>query len=77
MTDLLAALATGGGLDTVREALARPTATAPGARLLSTRAGDVELRVPKRREGRAWRLSSGAGCPAAWVGGGRWPHPLG
>src|SRR5215210_100961 len=77
MTDLLAALRAGGGLDVVREALAlvlqalidaeatevigagryqRSTSrtthrngTRP--RLLSTKAGDVELRIPKLREG--------------------------
>jgi transposase-like protein len=77
MTDLLAALRAGGGLDTVREALAlvlqalidteaaqqigagryersasRTTHRNGGrARLLSTKAGDVELRIPKLREG--------------------------
>jgi len=77
MTDLLAALRAGGGLDIVREALAlvlqalieveatqqigaRPyertetrTAHRNGtrARLLSTKAGDVELHIPKLREG--------------------------
>ena len=77
MTDLLAALRVGGGLDVVREALAlvlqalidaeatevigagryersaaRTThrnGTRP--RLLSTKAGDVELKIPKLREG--------------------------
>ena len=33
------------------EPAAPPTATAPAARLLSTKAGDVELRIPKLREG--------------------------
>jgi putative transposase len=77
MTDLLAALRAGGGLDVVREALglvlqapidAEATqhigadryqrtdtriAHRNGARsrLLSTKAGDVELRIPKLREG--------------------------
>jgi hypothetical protein len=77
MTDLLAALRAGGGLDVVREALAlvlqaliqaeaaqqigagryerseQRTAYRNGsrARLLSTKAGDVELRIPKLREG--------------------------
>jgi putative transposase len=77
MTDLLAALRAGGGLDIVREALAlvlqalidaeatqqigagryersaSRTAHRNGtrARLLSTKAGDVELRIPKLREG--------------------------
>ena len=77
MTDLLAALRAGGGLDIVREALAlvlqalidaeatevigadryqrsqQRTTHRNGtrARLLSTKAGDVELRIPKLREG--------------------------
>ena len=77
MTELLAALRAGGGLDVVREALAlvlqalidaeatqqigagryerTQTRTAhrngTRARLLSTKAGDVELRIPKLREG--------------------------
>ena len=77
MTDLLAALRAGGGLDVVREALAlvlqalvdaeatqqigagryeraasRTThRNGTRARLLSTKAGDVELRIPKLREG--------------------------
>jgi putative transposase len=77
MTDLLAALRAGGGLDVVREALGlvlqalieveatqhigadryerteTRTARRNGARarLLSTKAGDVELRIPKLREG--------------------------
>jgi putative transposase len=77
MTDLLAALRAGGGLDIVREALGlvlqalidteatqqigadryertdTRTAHRNGARsrLLSTKAGDVELRIPKLREG--------------------------
>jgi putative transposase len=77
MSDLLAALRAGGGLDVVREALAlvlqslidaeatevigaaryertnTRTAHRNGtrARLLSTKAGDVELRIPKLREG--------------------------
>jgi putative transposase len=77
MTDLLAALRAGGGLDVVREALAlvlqalieaeaaqqigagryerseQRTAYRNGnrARLLSTKAGDVELKIPKLREG--------------------------
>jgi putative transposase len=77
MTDLLAALRAGGGLDVVREALglvlqalidaeaaqqigagryersASRTTHRNGtrARLLSTKAGDVELRIPKLREG--------------------------
>jgi putative transposase len=77
MTDLLAALRTGGGLDVVREALAlvlqalidAQATEVIGAgryertqtrithrngvrsRLLSTKAGDVELKLPKLREG--------------------------
>jgi putative transposase len=77
MTDLLAALRAGGGLDIVREALAlvlqalidaeatevigadryqRSTSrtthrNGTRGRLLSTKAGDVELRIPKLREG--------------------------
>jgi len=77
MTDLLAALRAGGGLDVVREALAlvlqalidaeatevigagryeRSAArtthrNGSRARLLSTKAGDVELKIPKLREG--------------------------
>jgi putative transposase len=77
MSDLLAALRAGGGLDVVREALAlvlqslidaeatevigaaryertntRTThRNGTRARLLSTKAGDVELRIPKLREG--------------------------
>jgi putative transposase len=77
MTELLAALRAGGGLDVVREALAlvlqalidaeatqqigadryqrsqQRTTHRNGtrARLLSTKAGDVELRIPKLREG--------------------------
>jgi putative transposase len=77
MTDLLAALRAGGGLDVVREALAlvlqalidaeatevigadryqrsanRTThRNGSRSRLLSTKAGDVELRIPKLREG--------------------------
>jgi putative transposase len=77
MTELLAALRAGGGLDVVREALAlvlqslidaeatevigagryertnTRTAHRNGtrARLLSTKAGDVELKIPKLREG--------------------------
>jgi putative transposase len=77
MTDLLAALRAGGGLDVVRQALAlvlqalieaeaaqqigagryerseQRTAYRNGsrARLLSTKAGDVELKIPKLREG--------------------------
>jgi putative transposase len=77
MTDLLAALRAGGGLDVVREALglvlqalidaeatqqigadryqrsASRTTHRNGsrARLLSTKAGDVELKIPKLREG--------------------------
>ena len=77
MTDLLAALRAGGGLDVVREALglvlqalidaeatqqigadryqrsASRTTHRNGsrARLLSTNAGDVELHIPKLREG--------------------------
>jgi putative transposase len=77
MSDLLAALRAGGGLDVVREALAlmlqalieaeaaevigagryertnTRTAHRNGtrARLLSTKAGDVELKIPKLREG--------------------------
>ena len=77
MTELLAALRAGGGLDVVREALAlvlqalidaeatqqsalgryertgSRTAHRNGtrSRLLSTKAGDVELRIPKLREG--------------------------
>src|SRR4030095_3600650 len=77
MTDLLAALRAGGGLDVVREALAlvlqalidAEATEVVGAdryqrsasrtthrngsrqRLLSTKAGDVELRIPKLREG--------------------------
>jgi putative transposase len=77
MTELLAALRAGGGLDVVREALALVLqalidAEATGvigadryqrsasrtthrngsrSRLLSTKAGDVELRIPKLREG--------------------------
>jgi putative transposase len=77
MTDLLAALRAGGGLDVVREALglvlqalidaeatqrigadryqrsASRTTHRNGsrARLLSTKAGDVELHIPKLREG--------------------------
>jgi putative transposase len=77
MTDLLAALRAGGGLDVVREALAlvlqalieaeaaqqigagryerseQRTAYRNGsrARLLSTNAGEVELKIPKLREG--------------------------
>jgi putative transposase len=77
MTDLLAALRAGGGLDVVREAMAlvlqalidaeatevigadryqrsasRTThRNGSRSRLLSTKAGDVELRIPKLREG--------------------------
>jgi len=77
MTDLLAALRAGGGLDVVREALAlvlqalidaeatevigagryeRSAArttyrNGTRARLLSTKAGDVELKIPKLRDG--------------------------
>ena len=77
MTDLLAALRAGGGLDVVREALAlvlqalidaeatevigagryERSATrtthrnGSRTRLLSTKAGDVELKIPKLREG--------------------------
>jgi putative transposase len=77
MTDLLAALRAGGGLDVVREALAlvlkalidaeatevigadryqrsasRTThRNGSRSRLLSTKAGDVELRIPKLGEG--------------------------
>jgi putative transposase len=77
MSELLAALRAGGGLDVVREALAlvlqalidveatevigadryqRSTSrtthrNGSRARLLSTKAGDVELRIPKLREG--------------------------
>ena len=77
MTDLLAALRAGGGLDVVREALAlvlqalidaeatevigagryqrsvsRTThRNGTRVRLLSTKAGDVELKIPKLREG--------------------------
>jgi putative transposase len=77
MSELLAALRAGGGLDVVREALAlvlqalidaeatevigadryqRSTSrtthrNGTRARLLSTKAGDVELRIPKLREG--------------------------
>jgi putative transposase len=77
MSDLLAALRAGGGLDVVREALAlvlqslidaeateaigadryQRTTTrtthrnGSRARLLSTKAGDVELKIPKLREG--------------------------
>jgi putative transposase len=77
MSDLLAALRAGGGLDVVREALAlvlqalidaeatevigadryQRTTTrtthrnGSRARLLSTKAGDVELKIPKLRAG--------------------------
>jgi transposase-like protein len=77
MTELLAALRAGGGLDVVREALAlvlqalidaeatevigagryeRSAArttyrNGTRARLLSTKAGDVELKIPKLRDG--------------------------
>src|SRR4029453_5936084 len=73
MTDLLAALRAGGGLDVFREVLqalidveaiegcgagryqrsASRTTPRNGScsRLLSTKAGDVELKIPKLREG--------------------------
>ena len=95
MSDLLAALRAGGGLDIVREALAlvlqalidaeatevigadRYQRTASRtthrngsrARLLSTKAGDVELRIPKLREGPSSRCCwsrAGASTGPCW-----------
>src|SRR5215216_3200545 len=93
MTDLLAALRAGGGLDVVREALglilqalieaeaaqqigadryqrsASRTTHRNGSRsrLLSTKAGDVELRIPSSGRGRSsrrcWNPAAGSTGP--------------
>ena len=103
MTDLLAALRAGGGLDVVREALAlvlqalidaeatevigagryEPSAArtthrnGTRARLLSTKAGDVELKIPKLAircvKGRLGPVSGHRGVAAQRVGLGRRP----